>query len=106
MSKRKPHQDFIGYLAELRNPYSGGHTIILDCKRAVEQGHPLVKDYAKEGGRYQVLCNEHSFIVHCTSLPSARMCMKDSTYFCSECRILSGEATREQEGLPCETAKN
>jgi hypothetical protein len=52
-----------------------------------------------EGGRYQVLCNEHSFINHCTSLPEARACMKDPTSFCSECRILAGESTREQEGL-------
>jgi len=95
MSARKPHQDFAGYAAELRNPYSGGHTIILDCRRAAAEGTPLVMDYAEEGGRYQVLCNEHAYIVHCTSMPSARMCMKDPTFFCSECRILAGEAPRE-----------
>ncbi len=99
MSKRKPHQDFAGYMAELRNPYSKGHTIILDCKRAANEGTPLVEDFKAEGGRYQVLCNEHAFINHCTNLPTARACMKDPTTFCSECRILAGEATRESEGL-------
>lgn len=99
ISKRKPHNDFSGYVAELRNVYSGGHTIILDCKRAAAEGAALVEDYKLEGGRYQVLCNEHSFIVHCTALPDARGCMKDPTAFCSECRILAGESTREGEGL-------
>jgi hypothetical protein len=59
MSVRKPHQDFAGYKAELRNEFSGGHTIILDCKLAQAQGTPLVEDYIAEGGRYQILCNEH-----------------------------------------------
>jgi hypothetical protein len=96
-SKRKPHADFAGYVAELRNPYSGGHTIILDCKRAADEGTPLVEDYKLEGGRYQTLCNEHAFINHSTNMQTARECMKDPTTFCSECRILAGEATRESE---------
>ena len=86
--KRKPHRDFAGYRAELRNPYSGGHTIILDCKRAAEQNCPLVVDWTEEGGRYQVLCNEHSNIVHCTSMPSARSTMKDPLIFCDPCRAI------------------
>ena len=94
-TKRKPHSDFAGYVCELRNKYSGGHTIILDCKRAAEQGMALVEDYKAEGGRYQVLCNEHSTIVYCTSMPSARMCLKDPTFFCDECRAIAGEGPED-----------
>jgi hypothetical protein len=97
MSTRKPHNDFVGYVAELRNPHSGGHTIILDCKLAEKQGEPLVKNYAEEGGRYQVLCNDHSQIVHTTNLPSARECMKDATNFCSLCRCIAGEGGKDWE---------
>lgn len=89
-SKRKPHNDFAGYRCERRNPISGGHTIILDCKLAAEQGAPLVEDYVEEGGRYQVLCNVHSTIVHCTNMPTARECMKDTLNFCDDCRNLAG----------------
>jgi hypothetical protein len=88
---RKPHADFAGYRCERRNPLSGGHTVILDCRIAAEQGTPLVADYKAEGGRYQVLCNDHSTIIHCTSMPTARMYMKDATYFCDDCRRIAGE---------------
>ena len=92
MSARKPHQDFAGYLCELRNKYSGGHTVICDCKRAEAEGAPLVSDYKEEGGRYQILCNEHSYLIYCTNLPVARECMKDPTTFCMVCRCIAGEA--------------
>ena len=88
---RKPHSDFAGYRTELRNKYSGGHTIVLDCKRAEEQGAPLVEDWKVEGGRYQVLCNAHSTNLHCTSMLKARVALKDPTVFCLECRVLAGE---------------
>ena len=97
MSNRKPHNDFAGYVAELRNPYSGGHTIILDCKLAASQGSPLVADFAAEGGRYQVLCNEHGHIIYSTNLPAARDCMKDATIFCMVCRCIAGEAGPDWE---------
>lgn len=95
MTARKPHADFAGYRCERRNPISGGHTIILDCKLAEAQGAGIVEDYKEEGGRYQVLCNEHGFIVHATSMPEARMCMKDTLLFCDECRAI--EDARAQE---------
>jgi hypothetical protein len=99
MSIRKPHNDFVGYVCELRNAWSGGHTIILDCKRAQEEGQPLVADYAQEGGRYQVLCNEHGHLVYSPNLPVARECMKDATSFCMLCRAIAGEVPVEDAGL-------
>jgi hypothetical protein len=96
-SARKPHRDFAGYVCELRNKYSGGHTVVSDCKRAEEQGAAIVQNYAEEGGRYQVLCNEHGTLVYCTNLPVARECMKDPTEFCMICRVIAGEGPEDWE---------
>lgn len=96
-SARKPHRDFAGYICELRNKYSGGHTVISDCKLAADQGQALVRNYIEEGGRYQVLCNEHGHLVYCTNMPSARECMKDPTTFCMVCRCIAGEAGPDWE---------
>ena len=97
MSNRKPHQDFAGYRAELRNKYSGGHTIISDCKLAAEQGAPLVEDWIREGGRYQVLCNEHGYLIYCSDMRPARGLMKDPTEFCMPCRCIAGEGPEDWE---------
>jgi hypothetical protein len=93
MFKRKPHSDFAGYVAELRNKHSGGDTVISDCKLAAEQDVPIVQDYQAEGGRYQVLCNEHGHLVYCTNLPVARECMKDATTFCFGLPLHRGRRT-------------
>ncbi len=94
---RKPHSDFAGYVAELRNRWSGGHTIISDCKRAEAEGNAIVQDYVLEGGRYQVLCNEHGHLIYCTGMPTARECMKDPTIFCMVCRCIAGEGPENWE---------
>lgn len=83
---RKPHADWAGYRSERRNPLTGGHNVIVDCKLAEQQGAPWVDDYAEEGGRYMVLCNTHSANVFVTSMPTAMECMKDATTFCDDCR--------------------
>lgn len=85
-SKRKPHKDFAGYMSERRNKLTGDYTIILDCKLAASRGVPLVEDYKDEGGRYQILCNKHSTIVHTSIRAVAYDCMKDTTNFCDDCR--------------------
>jgi len=87
----RPHSDYAGYLSEKFNQLSRGYVIILDCKLAEEQGAALVEDYKEEGGRYQVLCDKHSTIVHCTNMPTARACRNDATAFCDICRDLAGE---------------
>jgi hypothetical protein len=88
---RKPHRDFAGYVCELRNPLSGGHNVVCDCKRAEKEGNALVESYEEEGGRYQVSCEKHGSLVYCTNMRAARECMKDATSFCDECReIQSG----------------
>lgn len=88
---RKPHADWAGYRCELRNKYSGGHTVVVDCKLAEQQGAPWVENYKEECGRYMVVCDSHSTTVHCTALPDARGCMKDPTSFCDECRKIEAK---------------
>ena len=95
MSARKPHQDFAGYVCELRNKYSGGHTVISDCRRAADEGNAIVEAYAEEGGRYQVLCNEHSHLVYCANLPEARECMKEFAVVHPRC---AGGSTKSAVG--------
>lgn len=99
---RKPHSDFAGYVAELRNKLSGGHNVICDCKRAEFEGNPWVADYKMEGGRYRVLCDTHSTLVYCTNLPAARSCMKDATEFCDLCRVIAGQISIDNAGLTVE----
>ena len=105
-TNRKPHHNFAGYRTERRNPYSGGHTIILDCKWADQQNSPLVADWNEEGGRYQVLCNDHSTIVHCTSMPSARAAMKDPLLFCDDCRTIFAQTADLHPRLDPGSAKD
>lgn len=93
MSTRKPHNDLAGYVSERRNRYTGGHTILLDCKLAEEQGLPLVEDYRAEGGRYQVVCNDHCTILHTTLRDVAYGAMREPTGFCEFCRTLSAGKT-------------
>ena len=93
--KRKPHSDFAGYVSERKNTLTGDHTIILDCLQASRQGVPLVEDYKDEGGRYQILCNKHSTIVHTSIRDTAYACMRDSTEFCDDCRALLRELGEE-----------
>jgi hypothetical protein len=100
-STRKPHSNFAGYVAELRNKYSGGHTIISDCKRAESQGSAIVDNYQSEGGRYQVLCNEHGHLIYCTNMPTARELMKDPTVFCMMCRVIAGEGPQDWQSHLC-----
>ena len=90
-TSRKPHRDFAGYVCEMRNKWSGGHTVICDCKRAEEAGCAIVEDYKREGGRYQVSCEKHGMLIYCANLRAARACMKDPTDFCGVCRDLAGE---------------
>ena len=78
MSRRKPHNHHAGCICELRNPWSGGHTIIY---HAAEQG------IDSTGGRYAVVCNTHGAIYNTTSMPKARSAMK-APDFCEQCAQL------------------
>ena len=90
-TRRKPHSNWAGYRAERKNPHTGDHTVIVDCKLAEQQGNPWVEDYEAEGGRYMVVCNAHGTIAHVSSMRVAYMLIKDPTEFCAYCCHLAGE---------------
>lgn len=98
-AKNKPHADFAGFVTEYRNPLSGDWNVVLDCKRAEEEGNAIVADYEAEGGRYQVLCNKHGSIVHCTAKRHALTAAQDGTNFCDDCREAEKTAKRDASRL-------
>lgn len=75
MSKRKPHNNECGYIAEKIYKPSGSHIVIY---RAAEQGIDVAPD------KYAVVCSAHSTIVGNSSIPKARI---DMSYpeFCEDC---------------------
>jgi len=81
MSKRKPHNDVIGYVCELQNRVTGvGHVVIYDRNKGFD---------CDADGRYVVVCETHGTMVSETALPRARMSMK-SVEFCQECHAQHG----------------
>ena len=91
MSKRKPHNDVIGYVCELRNRVTGiDYVVIYDRNKGFD---------CDSDGRYVVVCEAHGTMVSETSLPRARMSMK-SVEFCQECHAQhSVQLTDEQAGV-------
>lgn len=84
--------EYAGFVQKAANPNAKNtDVIILDCKKAEKDGVAIVEDWREEGGRYQVLCDAHGYIVYCETKQSAGFVMRDPTYFCDECRILAGE---------------
>jgi hypothetical protein len=77
---RKPHNDWSGYICELRNKLTGDHNVVV---KAADAG------LCTHGGKYATICNKHGTIVNSTNLPGARASMKDATNFCDGCRELA-----------------
>ncbi len=86
MSKRKPHNEDAGYIAERRNPHAAGSVTIYEATpQGIDTG----------GARYAVVCQAHATIIGETSIRGARLSMKEPAGFCDECRaiIATVEAT-------------
>lgn len=81
MSKRKPHNDEAGYIAEKIFGATGSHIVIY---RAVEQGIDV------GGDKYAVVCSLHGSITSDRNIPCARLSMKHPA-FCEECMERSSE---------------
>jgi hypothetical protein len=75
MSKRKPHNNNSGYIAERIFKPSGSHIVIY---RAAEQGLDVTPD------KYAVVCSTHGTMVGNSSIPKARVDMKYPE-FCEYC---------------------
>lgn len=80
MSKRKPHNDVIGYVCELRNRVTGFDYVVIYDRN---------KGFDCDADGYVVVCEAHGTMVSETSLPRARMSMK-SVEFCQECHAQHG----------------
>jgi hypothetical protein len=78
MSKRKPFNDRAGYVASRKNPLTGVHNVIYI---ASEQG-------IDADAKYVTVCEAHCQMVSATSIPRARLDMKDASQWCSECQLL------------------
>lgn len=77
-SRRKPCNNWAGYIASRRNALTGDFTVIVN---AAEHG------IDSSGGKYAVICNAHGTILNVPSIPKARPFMKDPQ-FCEECEQL------------------
>lgn len=76
MTTRKPHNDILGYVCELRNRRTGiGHVVIYDRNK----GFDCDADY-----RYVISCEGHNTMTSAPSMPRAREIMK-AVDFCEEC---------------------
>lgn len=80
-SKRKPHNEDAGYIAEKIFKPSGSHLVIY---LATEQG--LDAGWSIEGkpNKYAIVCSLHSTLTGTTLLPKAREIMKAAD-FCEDC---------------------
>ncbi len=76
MSNRKPFNDRAGYVASKINARTGVHNVIY---AAAEAG-------IDADARYATVCEAHGCMVSSTTLPKARMDMKDATRWCSSCK--------------------
>lgn len=75
-SIRKPHNDILGYVCELRNRRTGVNYVVIYDRN---KGFDCDADY-----RYIISCEEHGVMTSAPSMPRAREIMK-SVDFCEEC---------------------
>ena len=82
MGARKIHNHEDGYVAERTNPYVAGTKVVI--YRAEEADIDVAPD------KYAVVCDAHGTLVGDTSIPKARLSMKDPSNFCEECAKIAG----------------
>lgn len=75
MSKRKPYNEYAGYVASLRSGANRGWVVIY---KAEDQG------FDTGGDKYGVVCETHHTICPAPNLKLARVIMKCPD-FCEEC---------------------
>lgn len=82
MSNRKPFNDRAGYVASRKNQITGTSNVIYV---ASEQGIDV-------DGKYAVVCEGHATMTGATSVPKARVLMKNAAAFCVDCRECSASS--------------
>ena len=75
MSIRKPHNNNVGYVCEVKNKMTHGWVVIYDKDKGFD---------ADTNDRYVIVCELHHSFTTTTSMPKAREIMK-AVDFCEEC---------------------
>jgi len=79
MSNRKPFNGCSGYIASKKNPLTDIHNVIYI---AAEQGIAV-------DGKYVTVSEAHKQMIGSTSIPNARVDMKDATQWCTDCQSMA-----------------
>jgi hypothetical protein len=107
MSKRKPHNNLAGYVAERRNRVTGAYVAIVDQQLAqageIVQAWHIDQDGPEEAGRYLVVCTHHKACTATTSIPKARRLMEDPASFCDRCSAQDQGSMRAARTSPSPT---
>jgi hypothetical protein len=86
MSNRKPFNVNAGYVASKINPLTGiANVIYVAAEAGIDAEH-----------KYVTVCEKHGQMISSTSIPNARIDMKDASQWCSVCQNASHiEPTQE-----------
>ena len=77
-SNRKPFNDCAGYVASKINPATGIHNVIyIAADAGIDAEH-----------KYVTVCEGHKQMISSTSIPKARVDMKNASQWCSKCQSL------------------
>ena len=87
-SIRKPHNALAGYIASLRSNPRKGWVVIYDSAK---------QQLDATAGRYVTVCESHGQTEYATSMPAARVGLKDPTTFCVYCRYEAGEGPKPED---------
>ena len=86
MSIRKPHNDVVGYVCEMKNKTTQGWVVIYDKNKGFD---------CDTDDRYVIVCELHHCFTATTSMPKAREIMK-AVDFCEECMQVSSPNRKER----------
>lgn len=76
MSNRKPFNDRAGYVASKKNPVTGiSNVIYIASEQGIEAEH-----------KYITVCEGHHTMISSSSIPKARIDMKDASQWCEACQ--------------------
>jgi hypothetical protein len=90
MSNRKPFNDCAGYVASKINPLTNiANVIYVASEAGIDADH-----------KYVVVCECHKLMISTTSVPKARVCMKDASEWCTQCQEMAGVSQVEEEAEP------
>ncbi|MBI4397292.1 MAG: hypothetical protein HY548_09365 [Elusimicrobia bacterium] len=90
MSRRKPYNEYAGYVCSRRNQINGGWVVIYKAEEA---------GLDPAGGPWVAVCETHKTVCNTASLPKARPFLKIPE-FCEECMSQYAGKTEQLKGGP------